>query len=510
MLLELEDLQNGTDIRGIAIDYLGKPVKLTSQASQLIACGFVRWLENKIGLEPNKMKIGIGMDSRLSGPLLRDSIVNVLINLGCEVYDCGLCTTPAMFMTTVLDNYKYDGAIMITASHLPYYFNGLKFFTKDGGCEKEDIKNIIAIASTDNFSYAKSQGNIFQVNFIEEYSNLMIDIIKKGVASKENYDKPLLNFKIIVDAGNGSGGFFANRVLKILGADTTGSQFIEPDGKFPNHIPNPEDNEAMDSIKNAVLRNHADLGIIFDTDVDRAAVVDSNGMEINKNSLIALISSIILEETPKSTIVTDSVTSTGLSEFINNLGGVHHRFKRGYKNVINEAKRLNIEGKECKLAIETSGHAALKENYFLDDGAYLITKILIKMAKLRLENRSIGSLVKNLKIPCESLEFRFNIKRNDFKEYGLNVITNLEKYIQGIEGWKIEPENHEGIRASCDKFNGNGWFLLRMSLHEPVLALNVESDSVGGTKSVIDKLILFLYKYSDVDINSFNYSLSNN
>lgn len=500
MLLNLEDLQNGTDIRGIAIGCLEKPVKLTSESAGLIASGFVKWLKNKFGLELNKMKIAIGMDSRLSGPLLRDSIVNMLINLGCEVYDCGLCTTPAMFMTTVLENYRYDGAIMITASHLPYYFNGLKFFTKNGGCEKEDIKNIISIASNESLIYSKNPGNLSQIDFLEEYSNLMVDIIRKGVSSKENYDKPLLNFKIIVDAGNGAGGFFADRVLKVLGANTTGSQFTEPDGKFPNHIPNPEDSEAMNSIKNAVLKNNADLGIIFDTDVDRAAIVDSKGTEINKNLLIALISSIILEEKPKSIIVTDSVTSTGLSKFINDLGGTHHRFKRGYKNVINEAKRLNSEGKECNLAIETSGHAALRENYFLDDGSYLIAKILIKMAKLKLQNKSIGSLIERLEIPCENLEFRFNIKRNDFKKYGLTVIMDLEKYIQDIEGWEIEPKNYEGIRASCNEFNGNGWFLLRMSLHEPVLALNVESDSIGGTRIIMDKLVLFLSQYRDVDI----------
>ena len=158
--------------------------------------------------------------------------------------------------------------------------------------------------------------------------------------------------------------FFAYKVLEVLGANVSSSQFTEPDGTFPNHIPNPENKEAMDSIRNTVLANNADIGIIFDTDVDRAAIVDSNGMEINKNALIALISSIILEEHPKSVIVTDSVTSTGLGEFISNLGGVHHRFKRGYRNVINEAIRLNKEGKECYLAIETSGHAAFKRKLF--------------------------------------------------------------------------------------------------------------------------------------------------
>ena len=178
-----------------------------------------------------------------------------------------------------------------------------------------------------------------------------------------------------MDAGNGAGGFFADKVLEVLGADTNGSQFLDPDGTFPNHIPNPEDKEAMESICDAVIKKNADLGIIFDTDVDRAAVVDRFGRDINRNRIIALISAIVLGERKGATIVTDSITSEGLKKFIEeDLGGVHHRFKRGYKNVINEAIRLNEEGTYTPVAIETSGHCALMENYFLDDGAYLIAR----------------------------------------------------------------------------------------------------------------------------------------
>lgn len=162
--------------------------------------------------------------------------------------------------------------------------------------------------------------------------------------------KPLSGFKLVVDAGNGAGGFYATRVLKELGANVEGSQFLEPDGSFPNHIPNPENKTAMDAIQSCTVKNHADLGIIFDTDVDRAAIVASNGEEINRNRLIALISAIVLRKYPGATIVTDSVTSDGLKAFIESHGGVHHRFKRGYKNVINEAVRLEKEGVSAPLA----------------------------------------------------------------------------------------------------------------------------------------------------------------
>lgn len=501
MLVSYEKLENGSDIRGIAIGGVGKKVNLTPEAVKFIAYGFVKFLENKINIKPKDLKIAVGMDSRLSGPKLKDAVIEGLIGLGCSVYDCSMATTPAMFMTTVLENYKCDGSIMITASHLPYYYNGLKFFTKEGGCEKEDIKRILFNASKEKIYITKNKGNIFKVDLIAEYSKLLVEMIRNGAGFKENYNEPLKGFKIIVDAGNGAGGFFAHKVLKELGADVEGSQFTDPDGNFPNHIPNPESKEAMESIRNAVLVNKADLGIIFDTDVDRAAIVDSNGREINKNALIALISAIILEEHPSSVIVTDSITSTGLGEFINKLGGVHHRFKRGYRNVIIEALRLNSEGKESYLAIETSGHAALKENYFLDDGAYLIAKILIKIANLSISGKKIESLIKGLKYPCESLAFRLEIRNDRFKDYGIAILNDLENYVKSINGFNLVNNNYEGVRVICDKNNGDGWFLLRLSLHEPVLALNIESDGKGGTQIIIDKLIEFLDKYNELDIS---------
>lgn len=501
MLVSYEKLENGSDIRGIAIGVVGKKVNLIPEAVKFIAYGFVKFLENKINIKPKDLKIAVGMDSRLSGPKLKDAVIEGLIGLGCSVYDCSMATTPAMFMTTVLENYKCDGSIMITASHLPYYYNGLKFFTKEGGCEKEDIKRILSNASKEKIYITKNKGNIFKVDLIAEYSKLLVEMIRNGAGFKENYNEPLKGFKIIVDAGNGVGGFFAHKVLKELGADVEGSQFTDPDGNFPNHIPNPESKEAMESIRNAVLVNKADLGIIFDTDVDRAAIVDSNGREINKNALIALISAIILEEHPSSVIVTDSITSTGLGEFINKLGGVHHRFKRGYRNVIIEALRLNSEGKESYLAIETSGHAALKENYFLDDGAYLIAKILIKIANLSISGKKIESLIKGLKYPCESLDFRLEIRNDRFKDYGIAILNDLENYVKSINGFNLVNNNYEGVRVICDKNNGDGWFLLRLSLHEPVLALNIESDGKGGTQIIIDKLIEFLDKYNELDIS---------
>jgi len=494
-------LQNGSDIRGVALEGVeGENVNLTPDIAEKIACAFGTWLSKKSGKKVQDLRISVGNDSRLSGPMLREAVIKGLVDIGCNVACFNLASTPAMFMSTVIPGYEYDGAIMLTASHLPFNRNGLKFFTPAGGLEKQDITELLEIAQEGNFLTSSQKGTVDEVDFISVYAAELVDIIRKGVNDSDDYMKPLKGFRIVVDAGNGAGGFFANKVLEPLGADTTGSQYLEPDGKFPNHIPNPENKEAMEAIKKAVLDNKADLGIIFDTDVDRAGAVDKNGKEINRNRIIALMSAIVLEEHPASVIVTDSITSDELKVFIEKtLGGIHHRFKRGYKNVINEAIRLNSEGKECHLAIETSGHAALKENYFLDDGAYLIAKILIKMAKLRKENKTIDMLLADLAEPLETKEFRMNILEKDFKAYGNRIIDELKEYASATDGWNVEPKNYEGIRVSFDKESGDGWFLLRLSLHDPLMPLNIESRIEGGVKKIAAKLLDFLKRYPELD-----------
>ena len=320
----------------------------------------------------------------------------------------------------------------------------------------------------------------------------------RSSASPRRNEKPLAGKHIVVDAGNGAGGFFAERVLAPLGADTAGSRYLDPDGRFPNHVPNPELPEAMDSIREAVLESHADFGVIFDTDVDRAGAVLSNGEELNRNRLIALISAILLREHPGTAIVTDSITSTGLAEFIAAHGGVHRRFRRGYRNVINEALRLNAAGQDCQLAIETSGHAALKENYFLDDGAYLVTRFLMEIAA----GRSLESLLEGLYEPVESREFRLKILAEDFRAAGTAVLDSLAEYAKEQPGWSIAPDNCEGVRVNLDKAHGDGWFLLRLSLHDPILPLNIESGREHGARTIARELAPFLAQQTEIDASS--------
>ncbi|KAL9422171.1 hypothetical protein AB3S75_034437 [Citrus x aurantiifolia] len=491
-------LQNGSDIRGVAIGGVeGEPVSLTEPVTEAIAAAFAAWLlEKKKADAPKRLKISIGHDSRVSAQMLQDAVSRGIAGAGLDVVQYGLASTPAMFNSTLTEDDAFfcpvDGAIMITASHLPYNRNGLKFFTNAGGLGKPDIKDILerAVHIYKKFmvegltnSEKQTSTSIKRVDYMSVYTSDLVKAVRRAAGDIE---KPLEGFHIVVDAGNGAGGFFAAKVLEPLGAKTSGSQFLEPDGMFPNHIPNPEDKTAMKAIIQAVLDNKADLGIIFDTDVDRSAAVDSTGCELNRNRLIALMSAIVLEEHPGTTIVTDSVTSDGLTTFIEKkLGGKHHRFKRGYKNVIDEAIRLNPIGEESHLAIETSGHGALKENHWLDDGAYLMVKLLNKLASARAAGRGGGSkvltdLVDGLEEPGFAVELRLKIDQNhsdlkggSFRDYGEAVLKHLENCVDSDPKLQKAPVNYEGVRVS----GSGGWFLLRLSLHDPVLPLNFEAPS---------------------------------
>ena len=498
-------LQNGSDIRGVAIEVPGgKPVNLSLDAVSDLTYGFAIWLSKKLGKKESALTFAVGRDSRVSGPDIEKCVTETLVLMGANVIDCGMATTPSMFMTTVYDEVKADGSIMITASHLPMERNGLKFFTKEGGLDKPDIKALVELAENVPKEIGSTAGAGTKKSFdlLSLYAEKTRNLICKELNEEES-SLPLKNLKIAVDAGNGASGFYAKEVLEKLGADVSGSQYLDPDGTFPNHQPNPENEEAMESICKAVWASKSDLGIIFDTDGDRSAAVDENGKEIARNRIVALASVIASENHPGTTIVTDSITSTQLKDFLTGPLGLNHlRFKRGYKNVINKGLELNSQGTDCQLAIETSGHAAMKENYFLDDGAFLATKIVIKCAKLKKEGKSISMLLEDLEDPKEAKELRFNVNCDDFSNYAEEVLTALKDGVEAgkFAGLSLELPNYEGVRVNVDKAHGDGWFLLRKSLHDPVMPLNIESNIDGGVEKIYNILEPFINHFDKLSI----------
>ena len=596
----LRALQNGSDIRGIAIPGVSGEANLLRTEAESLTQGFLRWLSEKTEKPVEDLTVAVGCYSRLSGPYLKQIILVSLSVNDVTFFDCGLASTPAMFMATKFRSFQCDGAIMITASHLPYERNGFKYFDAEGGLQKADIAKIIeyaedvlpkesedkaaarraqdeaamleavramkeklektpvpdaykddskglSAAKEDAKRDAKTDGSItarsqivrdrpifaqaelgaYIPDLMETYAahlrSLIIEGVQKGLADGApafDPEYPLAGLTVAVDAGNGAGGFYATEVLEPLGANVAASRYLDPNGAFPNHAPNPEDKAAVDALREAVLGGSCDLGIIFDTDVDRSAAVTGAGREVARNGIVALAALLVAKEHPGSTIVTDSITSIELGQFLEDTLGLKHlRYMRGYKNVINKALELTAQGVDCPLAIETSGHAALKETYYLDDGAYLATKIIIKAALLKQEGSNLDDLLAALKEPAEAREVRMPITAEDFGGYADQILDDLKAWVSGDNSaesrnmpsafgqtlsMQLVSPNYEGVRINFyDAAAGGdapmGWCLLRRSLHDPLMPLNIESGKEGGAEEIAAMLRPFFFPYSALD-----------
>ena len=482
-----ERLKSGNAIRG-------SETLFTDDFAKRLGYAFALWLARRLDTTPDLLKIAVGHDPRDSGPRLKAALICGLTAADCDVLDCGLSSTPAVFSTTL--NAGADGAVMITASHQPPGINGFKFHTRNGGASEADVAELLAGAARARVPVRL----VVRHDALDAYLSSLRDVVRLRL--DDDAPKPLLGLHVVVDAGNGSGGFYAD-FLEDLGAWVEGSQFLDPDGQFPNHAPNPESPEAMRALSKAVVKNEADLGVLFDADCDRAAVVLSDGRLVNKNRLIALTAAMLLSETPNQTIVTDSVTSSGLTRFISEWGGTHYRFKRGYRNVINEAVRLNDEGIDCPLAIETSGHAAFRDNHFLDDGMYLVTLLICKAMDLKREGKTLYALLDGLQEPVESTELRLAIRdEDDARQAAQDVIETVLSHTLEDPSWRLAPDNREGVRI-CFDFGGevdSAWFQMRMSLHDPVMALNLESDVPGGVAWMLSNLEALLADCEQIDL----------
>lgn len=499
-------LRNGNDIRGIALETPEEKRTLTPASVRLICRAFVDFCADFYAKRPSLLRIGVGDDGRLTASELKAA---ALLGLNTSrAYDCGLISTPAMFQSTVLKAADFDAALMITASHLPSNRNGVKFFLKGRAINAAQLEQIVerAVALADAHAEQDENGAIVSISLKDgaiksetfDLKSIYCEHMKQCIRNEMNAPDeayPLRDLHIIEDAGNGAAGFFATDILAPLGADISGSVFLESDGTFPNHIPNPENRDAMAAAALATKRANADLGVIFDCDGDRAAVVFEDGSPVNRNRLIALLAAIVAQTAPHSAIVTDSITSDELSEFLASLGLKHVRYKRGYKNVIDKAIECNQNGERCELAVETSGHAALRENHFSDDGAYLALKIIAQMARLKKSGKSLHALIDNLKLPGDEREIRFDITTPDFVDYGKKVIAAFDGFIRTDARFHIVEPNAEGIRANFDDGCVCGWLLIRMSLHDPAIPLNIETKQPHGVDHLLGEIMPFFARF---------------
>ena len=324
---------------------------------------------------------------------------------------------------------------------------------------------------------------------------------------------PLDGIRIVLNAGNGS-GFFFNQVLKDCGADVSNSIHLTPDGTFPEKtgVPNPEYQPMMDETIAACEKCKADIGIMLDTDADRCGfVVPTSGGSstrkydaLNRNRLIALLGVIFSSTSPGCTFVTDSVTSEGLAKFLKALGLNHVRYLKGYANVIGKAKELTESGQAmAEVAIETSGHCAMRENGYLDDGTYTAVKVIGLLARMmknkNLKNKkdkntgSLFDLISELEELDEVGELRMEVTDGSIETTQF-LFSRLQSLIEDAchvnINWALDEENLEGVRVRTGSNDENGFFMLRKSLHDPIISLQIEgNDKTTVSEAVVKPLL---------------------
>ena len=477
MNTEWRKLLSGTGIRGL-------DEEITDEFAAKFGFAFAQWLAKKLGTTTDLLVIAVGRDTRTSGRRIEKALIKGLTAADCDVMDCGVCASPAVFMTLSRKHKRADGAVMITGGHCPSGMNGIKLGAQCGAPDGDELTEMIDSAA----QLRLPERLVSYERPMEPYFEYLADTARELL--QDDALKPLIGLHVIVDASNGAGGEYA-AFLEELGCETYGSMNLQPDGRYPAHAPDIAAEGALAGLVQKVLDEEADLGIMFDADCERAAIVDGNGKVITGNRLIALLSAILLDAQPGATIVTDSVTSSGLTRFINEWGGVHYRFKRGNRNVIVEAARLVDEGIDCPLAIETSGHTAFRENYFLDDGMYLATRLICYAYDLKRSGKTMSMLIDDLSEPVESTEIRLRIKSDDIKQAARDVIEVVLSNTLEDHEWRLATDSREGVRILFNLEGGveNAWFQLRMSVHDPaVMVLNAESDVEGGIKDMLGRL----------------------
>ncbi len=425
------------DIRGIYNKEFKKDdIKVIAQAYlQEIA---------RIGQKEIKdLKIIIARDIRHSSPEITTTFIAEVIKYGVEVNDLGLMPIDALYYLVGQDN--YDGGIMITASHNPPPYGGIKMLaTKVEAIRGTRIKEVIAELK----EIPLREGKKKELDIWDKYIEHVLSFV--------NLDniKPL---KIVIDAGNAMAGLTIPRIFSKIPQIEVRELFFEPDGDFPFRDPNPLNEGAADKLIAKVKEESADLGAIFDADSDRVFLIDEKGNFIKGDQILILLAEAIIKDNPGASIVYNLICSKAVPEIIKNLGGRAIRSEVGYANV-----KKHMEEENGLLGGEVSGHFSFKKNYY-SDCAYAALLMILEI--LSLKNKKLSALVAKNKIYYRANELNITIS-----DIPLALDKIREKYASNIrdeiDGLTVEFYDEEEL---------NYWFNVRASNTEPLLRITVEA-----------------------------------
>lgn len=418
----------------------------------------------KIGIAFGNMvpgEIVVGRDIRTSSPLLTKALIAGLLSAGNQVTDIGMVASPVLYYAVVTR--KTDGGVMITASHNPPEYNGFKLCRKNAVCLTEesgiiDIKNIIEnnSFSTCKWDQVKPARN---TDVIPEYLEYLAKLVK-----------PEKRLRVVVDVGNGSCGFCKPLLEQFC--DVT-MLFEKPDGRFPNHVPDPLKEENIDTLKETVVREGADLGIGFDGDGDRVGFVDEKGNLIDGDKTLMIFAKNALEKNPGGTILHEVRCSRAVGEFVKGLGGKSSMVRIGHSyihNAVLESKAL--------LAGELSGHFYIGGDYFgYDDGVLAALKMIEAVSKLD----ELSTFVARLPKYYPSPEYR--IKCPDERKF--RIMSEIKKDFHAKGGDIIDID---GIRVEFE----DGWLMVRASNTQPALVARVEGTTPEAMERLNEQVLMVL------------------
>ncbi len=444
------------DVRGV----FGKD--LTEEVSELLGRAYAIYLR-KNSPEKGDLKVTIGRDVRLSSTALRDSFIKGLTSSNINCVDIGACPTPLQYFS--MNILKVNGGVMITGSHNPPEYNGFKISVGKEtihGSEIQRLKEVLKeeVLGAETAERKFKQGEVSSFEIIPQY----IENIARRFALPQ-LKTPL---KVVLDCGNGTAGPVAPELLRRLGCEVI-ALFPEPDGRFPNHHPDPTVPENLKELIDTVKREKADFGVAYDGDADRIGVVDEMGEIIWGDNLMVIFSGAILKKNPGSTIVGEVKCSQVMYDEIERLGGMPVMWKTGHSLIKSKMKEL-----KAAMAGEMSGHIFFADKYFgYDDAIYASCRLVEIMAEMRAENRDfrfsrlLSGLPKTFSTPEIRIDCPDNLK--------FEVIERLGGLFSKGEGeLKLKDVIRvDGLRAV---FEG-GWALVRASNTQPVLVLRFEAVS---------------------------------
>jgi len=406
-------------------------------------------------------EIVVGKDARASGNKLFRALAKGINEEGCDVVYIGMCTTPLLNFAVVTGNFK--AGVMISASHNPGEYNGFKVI-KEGALQMhtKELQKIREIA--DGLGEAPAGGGCGKGKITEG------DFLKEYLRHVQKFAKGTGKMRVVVDYGNGVASLTAKPLFEKLGLEIV-ALYEEPLPNFPNHEPNPHDLKNMDELRGSVVREKADLGLFFDGDGDRVAVVDEKGEIVEADLLVGVLAKEELAEGKKGKVYYDLRFSRAVGDAISEQGGQPVMMRVGnpfYK------ERLREEG--GVLAGEFSGHIMFPENFNMDDGLFAAVKTMAAMAK---HGKKISELIAPLRKYYATEEI--NLKVGDAKE----VMAAVEAAFP--EG---KPREIDGLYL---KFEW-GWISVRISRTEPLVRVRLEADSAEKRKEIREKVLGIISK----------------